>query len=130
MGKIGRIAADLGPNAVARCKGISIKALRHYEKIGLLQPRRTTRGWRLYDREDLTRVDEILAFRAMGFELAQIADLLGATPDVIAAALAAQAQHLTAREQQVRAALAAIREAQDRLESDPAPQPKASTLAA
>src|ERR1700740_710761 len=97
MGNIGRIATNLGPSAVAKRKGVSIKALRHYEKLGLLQPQRTPRGWRIYARADLLRLDEILAFRAMGFELAQIASLLDATPDAIAAALAAQELHLTTK---------------------------------
>lgn len=93
---------------------VSIKTLRHYEKRGLINPPRTRVGWRLYERKDLERIEQILAFKAMGFGLAQIASLLDASPDVVAAALAAQEVHLEGQAKQIAEALDAVRDARAR----------------
>jgi DNA-binding transcriptional MerR regulator len=44
--------------AFARLTGVTIKALRHYERRGLLSPRRTAAGHRRYTLQDLRRLDE------------------------------------------------------------------------
>lgn len=107
-------AALVGPAEAARRLGISIKALRLYERRGLVKPRRTGRGWRLYAAEDLERVSRALAFRAMGFSLSQIAGLLDAAPGELAAALAAQEAHLAVARAGLDAALEAVRRARRR----------------
>ncbi|MDQ6606066.1 MAG: MerR family transcriptional regulator [Actinomycetota bacterium] len=54
-----------------------MRTLHHYDEIGLLSPRgRSEAGYRLYAREDLERLREILMWRALGFSLAEIAELL------------------------------------------------------
>lgn len=109
-----RKMALVGPAEAARRLGISIKALRHYERRGLVNPRRTERGWRLYAEEDIERLSQALAFRAMGFGLSQIANLLDAEPGDLAAALAVQEEQLRDRRQALDEALAALREARRR----------------
>ena len=101
----------LGPAAAARRLGISVKALRVYEQQGLIRPRRTRRGWRAYAAEDLERTVRALDFKAMGFGLAQIAMLLDAGPDDVAAALAAQEAQLRDRRAALDESLEALREA-------------------
>jgi DNA-binding transcriptional MerR regulator len=62
---------------VARLAGISVRALHHYDDIGLLSPSgRSESGYRLYDDADLGRLQRILAYRALGFELAAIQELV------------------------------------------------------
>jgi DNA-binding transcriptional MerR regulator/ABC-type Fe3+-hydroxamate transport system substrate-binding protein len=62
---------------VAELAGVTIKTLRHYDRIGLLKPRaRSDAGYRLYGREELERLREILIWRRLGFPLADIAALL------------------------------------------------------
>ncbi len=107
----------LGPADVARRMGLSIKTLRHYEKRGLLKPRRTAKGWRVYDREHLERLDRIQAFKAMGFGLAQIAGLLDATPEALAAALTGQELHLEGEARRIAEALDAVRAKRGRPET-------------
>jgi DNA-binding transcriptional MerR regulator len=56
--------------------GISVKALRLYERHGLVAPRRTAAGWRAYGPDDMRRAADIAALRALGFSLAQVAQAL------------------------------------------------------
>src|SRR3954471_9103699 len=59
---------------VARLTGLTVRALHHYDEIGLLPPaERTEAGYRLYGDADLRRLYRILALREMGFTLAEIA---------------------------------------------------------
>jgi DNA-binding transcriptional MerR regulator len=105
----------LGPAAAARRLGISVKALRVYEQQGLIRPRRTRLGWRAYATEDLERVSRALDFKAMGFGLAQIAVLLDAGGDAVAAALVAQEVQLRQRRVAIDESLEALREARRNL---------------
>lgn len=104
-----------GPAEMARRLGISIKALRVYEQQGLVKPRRSRRGWRVYTPEDRDRLARALDFKAMGFGLSQIATLLDAGPDAVAVALAGQETHLTGRRLALDDALDALRDARRRL---------------
>lgn len=87
---------------VARMSGVSVRALHHYDEIGLLCPSRDpSSGHRWYDDQDLLRLHRILVYRELGFELGAIAELLDDGRDPIAAL----------REQQV-----SVREQVDRLQ--------------
>jgi MerR family transcriptional regulator, thiopeptide resistance regulator len=58
---------------VARLSGVSIRALHHYDAIGLLVPTgRTEAGYRLYTDADLLRLQQILIGRELGFALEEI----------------------------------------------------------
>ena len=62
---------------VAKRIGISVRTLHYYDEIGLLHPKgRSESGSRYYNRESLLRLQQILFFRELGFELAQIAEIL------------------------------------------------------
>jgi len=62
---------------VARISGVTSRALRHYDAIGLLAPARVaTNGWRHYDQEQLLRLQQILLLRNLGLGLETIADVL------------------------------------------------------
>jgi DNA-binding transcriptional MerR regulator len=56
--------------------GLTVRALRVYERHGLHRPRRTDKNWRLYGVEEIARLNEILALKRFGLSLARIADLL------------------------------------------------------
>jgi DNA-binding transcriptional MerR regulator/ABC-type Fe3+-hydroxamate transport system substrate-binding protein len=61
----------------AALAGVSTTTLRHYDSIGLLKPRaRSNSGIRLYGREELLRLREILVWRQLGFPLADVAALV------------------------------------------------------
>lgn len=70
---------------VSRLTGVSVRALHHYDAIGLLRPAKITEaGYRLYDEENLRRLQQILLFRELQFPLKEIAAILdspGFDPD-------------------------------------------------
>jgi DNA-binding transcriptional MerR regulator len=83
---------------LAKQTGLTIRALRHYDDIGLLSPSiRSDAGYRLYDRADVARLHGIQALKQLGLDLAGIGDLLdgGAMPlpELIARQLTARAAH-------------------------------------
>lgn len=62
---------------VSEISGLSIRALHHYDAIGLLKPTKVTKaGYRLYDDDALDRLRTILIFRELGFALADIKGFL------------------------------------------------------
>ena len=68
-------------NEMRRLTGLSVRALHHYDTIGLLKPTQVTEaGYRLYDDTALEKLYMILVFRELGLSLSEIADLLHA-PD-------------------------------------------------
>jgi DNA-binding transcriptional MerR regulator len=115
MRKQGLSREELSPASVARRTGLSVKTLRHYEKRGLLKPKRTSKGWRVYDAAQLERLEQIRAYKAMGLGLSQIAALLDAGPDVVAEVLASQEQTLQKRINDLRDALDHVRRVHSRL---------------
>jgi len=63
--------------ALAQATGLTVRALHHYDHIGLLTPsRRTTAGHRLYTSEDVARLYRLTLLRRLGFPLDQIAGVL------------------------------------------------------
>src|SRR5262245_15723902 len=58
--------------AFAQLTGVTVKALRHYERRGLLAPHRTEAGYRRYTIHDLQRLEEILALKSLGLPLSQM----------------------------------------------------------
>lgn len=66
---------------VSRLTGVSVRALHHYDAIGLLKPTRVTEaGYRLYDEKAMERLYLILLFRELEFPLKDIRAILDA-PD-------------------------------------------------
>jgi DNA-binding transcriptional MerR regulator len=73
-------------SAVARMAGISSRALRHYDDIGLLAPARVSpNGYRWYDRRQLLRLQQILLLRELRVPLSRIAEILDGESDELAA---------------------------------------------
>jgi DNA-binding transcriptional MerR regulator len=64
----------------ARMGQVSVRTLRHYDELGLLQPVAIDRftGYRYYSTGQLPRLNRILAFKAVGLSLEQIGQLLNA----------------------------------------------------
>lgn len=83
---------------VSRLSGISIRALHHYDAIGLLRPAKiNASGYRLYDDANLERLQSILLFRELDFSLAEIKRILDEPGFDQNAALEAQIQLLSLR---------------------------------
>jgi DNA-binding transcriptional MerR regulator len=62
----------------ARIARVSGRQLRHYDRLGLLEPSHTDRqtGYRYYRADQLPRLNRLLALKALGFSLAQIGRML------------------------------------------------------
>lgn len=66
---------------VSRKTGVSVRALHHYDSIGLLPPAAVTdAGYRLYDEGSLARLQCVLLFRELEFPLKEIRRILD-SPD-------------------------------------------------
>jgi DNA-binding transcriptional MerR regulator len=62
---------------LAELSGTTVRALHHYDEIGLLKPSdRTDAGYRLYEGKDLLRLQQILIYREMDFSLEDIKQML------------------------------------------------------
>lgn len=68
-------------NEVSKISGVSIRALHHYDNIGLLKATEVTdAGYRLYDDAALERLQYILLFKELKFSLKEIKEILD-SPD-------------------------------------------------
>lgn len=64
------------PAETAARLGVTVKALRVYERHGLVQPQRTAAGWRAYGATAFAQLHQVLALKRLGLSLARIAELL------------------------------------------------------
>ncbi|GAA4631138.1 MerR family transcriptional regulator [Actinoallomurus vinaceus] len=90
---------------VARLSGLSVPTVRYYSDAGLVPPTgRTAGGYRIYDREALTRLELVRTLRDLGVDLATVArvlagaETLGEAADRQIAALEVQIQALRVRQ--------------------------------
>src|ERR1051325_6047635 len=73
---------------VARMSGVSVHTLHFYDETGLLKPACIgANGYLFYEEPQLLRLQQILFYREMGFELKQIKRILGRRDFEIVAAL-------------------------------------------
>lgn len=76
-----RESEELGRGAFSRRSGLSVKALRLYERSGLLVPRRVAdNGYRFYGRDQVAVAERVRALRLLGMPLAVVDRVLGAGP--------------------------------------------------
>ena len=80
----------LSASEAAERLGVSIKALRLYERRGLVSPGRTATGYRAYGPDEMIGASEIVALRALGLSLAQVGRVLKGDPQCLDSALGAQ----------------------------------------
>jgi DNA-binding transcriptional MerR regulator len=99
----------LSPALAARRLGVSAKALRLYEERGLLAPARNAAGWRSYGPGEMQRGADIVALRALGLGLAQIASVLAGEAEGLEPVLATHQASLEARVRQLAGAVDKVR---------------------
>ncbi len=90
-------SASFGAAECARRTGLTIRALRVYERHGLIKPPRSGKGWRLYGPNELARVNVIVTLKTFGLTLAQIRSVLTTTPPALTRVLQLQFEALRAR---------------------------------
>jgi DNA-binding transcriptional MerR regulator len=59
---------------LSRLTGMTVRALHHYDEIGLVRPsQRSAAGYRIYGDDDVLRLQQVLVFRELGVPLDEIA---------------------------------------------------------
>ena len=94
---------------VAELAGVTVRALHHYDEIGLLVPStRSDAGYRLYDDDDLLRLQQIVIGRELGLSLEAIRRSLDDARFDRRQALVVQRAELAARSERAAAMIRAI----------------------
>lgn len=99
------IAVSFSAAECARLAGLTVRALRVYERHGLIEPARSAKGWRRYGPKELERINLIVTLKAFGMTLAQIHALLSTTPPSLAHMLNMQLRVCRTRRDEAQKAL-------------------------
>ncbi|WP_323374048.1 MerR family transcriptional regulator [Plantactinospora alkalitolerans] len=112
---------------LARASGMTVRALRHYDEIGLLSAgERTGSGHRRYTEDDLRRLYRVRSLRSLGLSLEEIAGVLAEPAGDLAAMrvlLTAQLRGLEARAVQLQQLTRQLRGLLARIDSASMPDP-------
>jgi DNA-binding transcriptional MerR regulator len=96
----------------AELAGVTVRALHHYDRIGLLKPQRGNSGNRLYRLQDLERLEQIAALKFLGIPLQEIKLLLKHGPLTLVDSLHVQLQALAEKRSLIDRAITAIEAAE------------------
>jgi DNA-binding transcriptional MerR regulator len=96
----------------ATLAGVTVRALHHYDRLGLLKPSgRSRSGYRLYRDSDLARLEQIVVLKFLGLPLKQIGRLLK-RESPLAETLRRQLHVLAGKRRQIDLAIHAIGQAE------------------
>lgn len=109
--------ASLSAAECACRTGLTVRALRVYERHGLIEPARSGKGWRLYGPKELQRLNVIVTLKTFGMTLAQIRSLLKRKPPPLARVLEMQLRVCRARRDEAEKALDLVQAALATIES-------------
>lgn len=101
----------------AKATGLTPRALRLYERRGLLSPQRTASGWRVYGPDALARLHQILALKHLGLSLEMIGKLVAGRASGLSDILLLQEQALVERRDAAARGVALVKAARERLET-------------
>jgi MerR family transcriptional regulator, thiopeptide resistance regulator len=101
----------------ARLAGVTVRALHHYDRLGLLRARRTGTGYREYAASDLERLEQIVALKFLGIPLKRIGTMLDRDGLELSAALRMQRTVLEEKRRLLDRAIRAIGDAEKSIES-------------
>jgi MerR family transcriptional regulator, thiopeptide resistance regulator len=96
----------------ARQAGVTVRALHHYDRLGLLRPKRTAAGYRLYSESDLERLRQIVALKSLGLRLKQIKLVLDHDASPLPGALRSHRRELEEKRLRLDRAIGAIESAE------------------
>jgi len=103
----------------ARLAGVTVRALHHYDRLGLLRPRRSRNGYRVYAAKDLELLEQIVALKFIGVPLNTVKQLLRRNRADLAVALRAQRALLEEKKRLLERSIAAIGDAERSLQAGP-----------
>ena len=96
----------------AELAGVTVRALHHYDRLGLLRPRRSGTGYRMYSARDLQRLEQVVALKFLGIPLKQIKAMLERDVRGLPAALRMQRTVLEEKRRLLDRAIGAIADAE------------------
>jgi DNA-binding transcriptional MerR regulator len=99
----------------AELAGVTVRALHHYDRLGLLEPRRTDNGYRVYEERDLVRLEQIVVLKLVGLSLKDIR-ALGRSDSNLEVALRRQQRVLAEKRRLIDLASAAIAAAEQSID--------------
>jgi DNA-binding transcriptional MerR regulator len=100
----------------ARLAGVTVRALHHYDRLGLLRARRSGTGYRVYAASDLERLEQIVALKFLGIPLKRIGTMLDRDGLELSAALRMQRTVLEEKRRLLDRAIRAIGDAEKSIE--------------
>ena len=108
----------------AKLAGVTVRALQHYDRMGLLTPARSQAGSRVYSESDLQALVQIVALKSVGVSLKQIGELRAHGPSALAETLGTQRRVLERKQPAIDRVIFAVRSIEAVLnrgeEADPA----------
>lgn len=107
----------------AEFTGVTVKALHHYDRLGLLKPRRTTAGYRIYTERDLETLEQIVVLKFLGLSLKQIRAVLGRAAITLPEVLRQQRLALGEKQRVLVRAISAISDAEKEIGSGESADP-------
>jgi DNA-binding transcriptional MerR regulator len=99
--------------------GVTVKALLHYDRLGLLVPTRSASDQRLYSTRDLERLRRILALKRIGVALTRMREVLDADPAALQARLQTTRDVIARERERLRLAERAIALVEESLDHAP-----------
>src|SRR5437868_5468371 len=97
----------------ARLTGVTVRALHHYDRLGLLKPSRYSQaGYRLYRESDVARLEQIVALKFIGFSLNEIKRILKGAAVDLATALRRQREAIEEKRARLELGVKAIQRAE------------------
>jgi DNA-binding transcriptional MerR regulator len=97
---------------------VTVKALHHYDRLGLLRPTRTESGYRAYTAPDLARLEQIIALKFIGIPLKAMRPILERDSASLPDMLRQQRHVLEEQRDRLERAIAALRDAEHAIEAD------------
>jgi DNA-binding transcriptional MerR regulator len=108
----------------ARLAGVTVRALQHYDRMGLLTPARSQAGSRVYLETDLQALVQIVALKSVGIPLRKIGALRANGPSALVETLGTQRRALERKQPVLDRVIFAVRNIEAVLnrgeEADPA----------
>jgi len=113
------ISKKYSVNQVARLSGITVRALHHYDQIGLLKPAmRSEKKYRYYDESDLLRLQQILFYRELDFSLEQTRNILDDSDFDFVEALKTHRQTLVQKHKRLNQLIQTVDQALEKIQGD------------
>jgi MerR family transcriptional regulator, thiopeptide resistance regulator len=101
----------------AKLAGVTVRALQHYDRMGLLTPSRSQAGSRVYSQADLQALVQIVALKSVGVPLKKIGMLRANGPSALFETLGSQRRAMERRQPVLDRVIFAVRNIEAVLES-------------